>query len=398
MKKILVVSEKYAPQGSGAELATHLLLNLLKTNFDITVLTGTKEPLRSDGVRFIYSDLLNVSNKLLLWRNLLILRRSHWFFELVKGTDVVYVPRISYTVIPLAKRLGKRVVVHLHDYQPLSYNSVLFRYVDRSSLSASAEVKNLVTVELADHRSRSRVLASSVALPANDLAATSLRDADAIICVSRRQAEIMASGMPELASKIRVIYNPPPKVAFRSRKSWDPALSYVGGSSYIKGLRVLLKASFTLSRNTSAKLMLIGIKEPERSKFELLSKNSSLYMPAGRVSDDEITRIREASSALVVPSIWEEPAPYSVVESMLAGTLPLASRIGGIPELVSGTFAEQLQFTSGDVNELVQRMVLVLSLSNEQLLDIGLGLREQIKKKFDLEKSMPEYLRAFDSA
>src|ERR1700733_7855046 len=150
MKKILVVSEKYAPQGSGAELATHLLLNLLKTDFDITILTGTKEPLRSDGMRFIYTDLLNVSNKLLLWRNLLILRRSHWFFKLVKETDVVYIPRISYPIIPMAKRLGKRVVVHLHDYQPLSYNSVLFRYVDRSSLSASADVQTLATVELAD--------------------------------------------------------------------------------------------------------------------------------------------------------------------------------------------------------------------------------------------------------
>lgn len=37
----------------------------------------------------------------------------------------------------------------------------------------------------------------------------------------------------------------------------------------------------------------------------------------------------------------EEPLPYSILEAMLAGRVVMASRIGGIPELLSGTVGEK---------------------------------------------------------
>ena len=38
--------------------------------------------------------------------------------------------------------------------------------------------------------------------------------------------------------------------------------------------------------------------------------------------------------ALLSPSIWEEPLPYVVIKSMLMGTIPIAARTGGVPEVV----------------------------------------------------------------
>jgi len=78
------------------------------------------------------------------------------------------------------------------------------------------------------------------------------------------------------------------------------------------------------------------------------------------------------------PSICEEPLPYNVIEAMIMGTLPIASKIGGIPEIVQGTYAEKMLFPVGNVNEIIDGMEEVLSLSTEQLTNIRLELREEV--------------------
>jgi glycosyltransferase involved in cell wall biosynthesis len=40
------------------------------------------------------------------------------------------------------------------------------------------------------------------------------------------------------------------------------------------------------------------------------------------------------AGAVVVPSLWPENQPYAVLEAMLLGRTVLASRVGGIPELI----------------------------------------------------------------
>ncbi|MEM1510718.1 MAG: glycosyltransferase [Thermofilaceae archaeon] len=57
---------------------------------------------------------------------------TKWFAFI--DSDVVYIPRCCYPLIPVAKRLGRRVVVHLHDYQPVSYSFIVFSERTRSGL------------------------------------------------------------------------------------------------------------------------------------------------------------------------------------------------------------------------------------------------------------------------
>jgi len=42
----------------------------------------------------------------------------------------------------------------------------------------------------------------------------------------------------------------------------------------------------------------------------------------GRLSLDKLESVWRIVSTVVVPSIWEEPAPYVVVEALLRGKLP----------------------------------------------------------------------------
>ena len=57
----------------------------------------------------------------------------------------------------------------------------------------------------------------------------------------------------------------------------------------------------------------------------------------------------------VYPSEWYENCPYSVMESQMLGTPVLASRIGGIPELVTDGISGEL-FTPSDAGELKEKI------------------------------------------
>ena len=77
------------------------------------------------------------------------------------------------------------------------------------------------------------------------------------------------------------------------------------------------------------------------------------------------------------------------------GTLPIASKIGGIPEIVQGTYAEKMLFPVGNVNEIIDGMEEVLSLSTEQLTNIGLELREEVLNRFNQEVITRQLLEVF---
>jgi len=112
--KVLVVSERWWPDGSGGILASHLIAGLLRdAGFKLTIVHGTKEPLRLNGVRYVYSSLLSVRDKHRLWLNCSILAREHWLHKLISRSDVVYIPRYCYPLIQVAKRLSKRVYLVL---------------------------------------------------------------------------------------------------------------------------------------------------------------------------------------------------------------------------------------------------------------------------------------------
>jgi glycosyltransferase involved in cell wall biosynthesis len=49
--------------------------------------------------------------------------------------------------------------------------------------------------------------------------------------------------------------------------------------------------------------------------------------------------VRRRAAVALVPSRWEEPCPYSVLESLAAGVPVLASSRGGLPEMVGDAAA-----------------------------------------------------------
>jgi glycosyltransferase involved in cell wall biosynthesis len=54
----------------------------------------------------------------------------------------------------------------------------------------------------------------------------------------------------------------------------------------------------------------------------------------GRVGRDQLGKLLEGAAMLLMPSRYHEFSPYSALEAMAAGVPVLASRLGGLPELI----------------------------------------------------------------
>ncbi len=72
---------------------------------------------------------------------------------------------------------------------------------------------------------------------------------------------------------------------------------------------------------------------PDAQRLHALADGAQVRF-AGRLEPAELTRVRARAAVVLVPSRWEEPCPYSVIDALASGVPVLASDRGGLPELV----------------------------------------------------------------
>jgi glycosyltransferase involved in cell wall biosynthesis len=160
--------------------------------------------------------------------------------------------------------------------------------------------------------------------------------------------------MPEIKSKLVVVYNPLPKIPVISKELPDEkTLLYLGGSSFIKGFHIVIKAIDEVSKKYGdLKVVMTGVKKKTPRQN---------YIVYEELPYEEVIKLHARAQGLLFPSIWEEPLPYAIIESMFLGTIPIASRVGGVPEIIKGSLAEDYLFTPGDINEFIDRIEKLLS-------------------------------------
>jgi len=162
---------------------------------------------------------------------------------------------------------------------------------------------------------------------------------------------------------VEVVLNAAP---FREpRSSLSPALTLVFAGRLVreKGVDVLLRAFAKIGNQLpEAKLLICG-DGPERAAIENLVTELGL---TGRVSmlgfksNEEVWRIFREAWVVAVPSIWQEPFGQVAIEAMMNGVALVASRSGGLGEIVCHGKTGFL-VSPGDSNELAAALLRVLS-------------------------------------
>jgi len=147
-------------------------------------------------------------------------------------------------------------------------------------------------------------------------------------------------------------------------------LGFLGSLMPSKGPHLLLKAFARLPAG-AASLALMGDHVPYHGDESYRGRLTPLMDRAdvqhlGALPHDQVPKALSSLDVLVVPSIWMENAPLVVREAFLAGVVVVASRLGGLAEIISDG-VNGLLFEPGDSNHLRQKLQRLLD--EPQLLD-----------------------------
>ncbi|WP_246479340.1 glycosyltransferase family 4 protein [Kaustia mangrovi] len=157
------------------------------------------------------------------------------------------------------------------------------------------------------------------------------------VCAFERDAFIAKVGRPPVPASI--VHNGiGPADLEPVRPAGEAAdIVFVGELRMLKGVDVLLRALAGLKRETGATATIVGA-GPDEARFRELAHTLKLHE---RVRFAGALPAREAfglGRLLVVPS-RAESFPYIVLEAAGAGVPLIASRVGGIPEILTGEFS-----------------------------------------------------------
>jgi glycogen synthase len=224
---------------------------------------------------------------------------------------------------------------------------------------------------------------------------TSLRRADAVTACSRyllSQAQAIEAG---IAPKGRVIYNGVDLECRPVPGSTCSSILAVGRLMPKKGFDVLLHALASMGRELgAAHLVLIG-DGPERDSLRMLGSDLGLNERVeflGALDHGKAMRAIIGSQIVVIPS-RQEPFGLVALEAMAAGKPVVATRVGGLPEVLDG--ADALLVEPDDPAALAEGIAAAWTrLEREPTF----GARNrQVARRFTLEHMIEEYLAAYQT-
>lgn len=109
---------------------------------------------------------------------------------------------------------------------------------------------------------------------------------------------------------------------------------YFGRLSKEKGILNLINA---FVKTKDGKLYIAG-EGPEKENIQNIIKDNKLedrVKLLGFLNKEQMTEYTRKCKFVVVPSIWYENCPYSILETLAIGKPVIGAKIGGIPELIS---------------------------------------------------------------
>lgn len=153
-------------------------------------------------------------------------------------------------------------------------------------------------------------------------------------------------------------------------------LAFAGRLSREKGVDVLLRAMRRVTSKVPDARLVVAGDGPQRRHLEDLSASLELGGSvgfAGALGPDELEDFYNDAGLLVLPTLWMENCPVSVLEAFAHGRAVVATRIGGVPELVDDGRTGML-FEAGDDRDLGDRLVQLLS-EPSRIRDMGRNAR-----------------------
>jgi glycosyltransferase involved in cell wall biosynthesis len=158
-----------------------------------------------------------------------------------------------------------------------------------------------------------------------------------------------------------------------------------------KGIRTLLKA-WSLSADLPP-LEIIGDGPLAGDVAAAVSDNANIRW-RGWLERDRVFERMKAAAAIVLPSLWYEAFPMTVVESFAMGLPVIASKLGSLASLIDHE-RTGLHFEAGDADDLV-RQIRWMGEHPDEILAIRLAARKEYLLKYTGERNYLELRAIYD--
>jgi glycosyltransferase involved in cell wall biosynthesis len=230
------------------------------------------------------------------------------------------------------------------------------------------------------------------------------RRADAVTAVSESLRQDVLARYPFLNGMVRVIHNAPARNFFEEptdgtpRASRERYLLFVGALRSIKGVDILLRAWQRIQPQVPAtSLMLVG-QGIDLDRLVVLSETlgvSGSVRFVGTRSQDELPSLYRYAQVVVIPS-RSEGLPRVALEAGACGAICVASRVGGLPEVLEDRVTGLLVDPESP-EALAEGLLCALNLPAELKQRMSVAAKEKIRRQFDQPTMVRSYERLFQS-
>ena len=174
-------------------------------------------------------------------------------------------------------------------------------------------------------------------------------------------------------------------------KNKIPRILYIGGYTYSKGVFVLAEALKNIE--LPFKINFYGSGDLKERLITFLNQNNINATVNDEVKYSEIPELYQSHDIIVFPSLVPEAFGRVAIEAMASGKPVIATKIGGIKEIVNDKVNGFL-FSAGDHNKLKE--IIEYLLKNKELRDIigENGRKESLK--YDKQRIINEVIKSYN--
>lgn len=191
--------------------------------------------------------------------------------------------------------------------------------------------------------------------------------------------------------------------AFRPAQNYSKSnyICYAGRLDHSKGVHILIKAFIKMKQRIQNDVILkIAGKGSETYVNKLRTIIDSNNMShciqlTGHIETSDLSDFFGQSLFSVVPSIWFENLPNSILESYASGTPVIASDIGSLPGCIKKKQTGDL-FKTGDVQDLSMKIEYYLN-NREALTNMFKGARNEAVNNYSADSHLQSLERLFQA-
>lgn len=264
-----------------------------------------------------------------------------------------FLPLVSPSVYAACQKMNVPVVQTLHNYRLICTNGLFLRdgKVCEACLGKSAYGSVL---KKCYRNSAVQTFAVARMLERNKKNKIWQNEVDAYICLTEfARKKFLQHGLPE--SKLVVKANFISEPAEVDEQVSEPYFLYVGRLTESKGVGLFKE----IAADLPIPLKLVG----EGDLAEELGELENIRWLGKKERSETLSLIRNAA-ALILPSVWYEGMPMTIIEAFALKTVVITSRMGAMQSMVRHQ-KNGLLFTPSSSSDLLANMRFVLAKKNE---------------------------------